>query len=300
MNPPIPGHGPLLRASFRLSSFPNASICSISTRRPAGRMGRPHAVEMRRPRPPSNTPSATLRITAPWMRATPKGASVAGGYLTITNTGKKPDRLLRIESDVATTVEVHEMSMSGEVMRMRPAQETARDRAWGVVELKPSGIISCSRGLRQSMNQGDKVRARMVFREGRERSEIEFSAEGIAATGPRNAEQDAWSKDVGEEHAEKRQDRALGGLRPSARRSARRRRAGADAPRRTAAGPSGERHRRAVQARLVERRRALERRISRASPFSSSSATPIVRTFVRRRLPTSPPGSTRSVLKGRR
>ncbi|MBV9568717.1 MAG: copper chaperone PCu(A)C, partial [Hyphomicrobiales bacterium] len=34
-----------------------------------------------------------LRITAPWMRATPKGANVASGYMTITNTGSEPDRL---------------------------------------------------------------------------------------------------------------------------------------------------------------------------------------------------------------
>ncbi len=29
----------------------------------------------------------SLKISAPWARATPKGASVGGGYMTITNTG---------------------------------------------------------------------------------------------------------------------------------------------------------------------------------------------------------------------
>lgn len=128
-----------------------------------------------------------LRITAPWMRATPKGATVAGGYLTITNTGKEPDRLLRIESDVATTVEVHEMSMSGEVMRMRPLEKPLEIAPGSVVELKPSGDHLMFSRLRQSINQGDKVRARMVFEKAGE-IEIEFSAEGIAATGPRNAD----------------------------------------------------------------------------------------------------------------
>src|SRR3954454_16278441 len=39
----------------------------------------------------------SLRIKAPWMRATPKGAKVAGGYLTVTNQGDKPDSLLSLE-----------------------------------------------------------------------------------------------------------------------------------------------------------------------------------------------------------
>ena len=34
-----------------------------------------------------------LKISAPWTRATPKGAQVGGGYLKITNTGKESDRL---------------------------------------------------------------------------------------------------------------------------------------------------------------------------------------------------------------
>ena len=34
-----------------------------------------------------------LQISAPWARATPKGAAVGGGYLKITNTGDTPDRL---------------------------------------------------------------------------------------------------------------------------------------------------------------------------------------------------------------
>ncbi len=36
-----------------------------------------------------------LEIKHPWIRATPKGATVAGGYFKITNTGTTPDRLDR-------------------------------------------------------------------------------------------------------------------------------------------------------------------------------------------------------------
>src|SRR5476649_1689327 len=52
-----------------------------------------------------------LKITAPWARATPKGASIGGAYMKITNTGGAPDRLIGGISDIASRFEIHEMSM---------------------------------------------------------------------------------------------------------------------------------------------------------------------------------------------
>ena len=59
-----------------------------------------------------------LVIEHPWSRATPKGASVAGGYLKITNTGTAPDRLLGGSAEIARRFEIHEMRMDGGVMQM--------------------------------------------------------------------------------------------------------------------------------------------------------------------------------------
>jgi periplasmic copper chaperone A len=42
-----------------------------------------------------------LVITQPWTRATPGGAKVAGGYLTIENKGATPDRLVSGSTNVA-------------------------------------------------------------------------------------------------------------------------------------------------------------------------------------------------------
>src|SRR5262245_49964853 len=60
-----------------------------------------------------------LKIGHPWARATPKGATIAGGYLTITNTGALPDRLIGGTANFAGRFEVHEMSQQGDVMKMR-------------------------------------------------------------------------------------------------------------------------------------------------------------------------------------
>ena len=54
-----------------------------------------------------------------WARATPGGAKVGGGYLTIENKGTTPDKLIGGSSPAAGKVEVHEMAMNNDVMTMR-------------------------------------------------------------------------------------------------------------------------------------------------------------------------------------
>lgn len=60
-----------------------------------------------------------LRIGAPWARPTPAGAPTAAGYLTVTNTGPGPDRLLGASSPSVARIEIHQMTMTDNIMRMR-------------------------------------------------------------------------------------------------------------------------------------------------------------------------------------
>ncbi len=62
---------------------------------------------------------ATLAIDHPFARATPPGAQVGGAYMTIDNKGTANDKLLRASSPAAAQVQIHMMSMDGNVMRMR-------------------------------------------------------------------------------------------------------------------------------------------------------------------------------------
>jgi copper(I)-binding protein len=64
--------------------------------------------------------SGELSIDRPWMRATPAGAKVAAGYMTIMNKGAAPDRLIGASTSAAGRVEVHEMAMKDAEMTMRP------------------------------------------------------------------------------------------------------------------------------------------------------------------------------------
>ncbi len=53
--------------------------------------------------------AGSLDISDPWSRATPKGSSVAAGYMTIKNNGSTTDRLVEGSSDVVKPGSLHVM-----------------------------------------------------------------------------------------------------------------------------------------------------------------------------------------------
>src|SRR4051794_698461 len=73
--------------------------------------------------------AGSLTITQPWVRETPGGAQVGGGFLTITNTGSTPDRLLGGTLSGADRAEVHVTSNEGGMSRMGPVEGGGRDQA---------------------------------------------------------------------------------------------------------------------------------------------------------------------------
>src|ERR1700683_3205160 len=71
-------------------------------------------------------------IEKPWARATPKGAEVGSGYLTIQNNGAAPDRLTGGSTDFGA-VEVHQMSSANGVSQMRELKDGLAIPAHGSV-----------------------------------------------------------------------------------------------------------------------------------------------------------------------
>jgi periplasmic copper chaperone A len=84
--------------------------------------------------------TGALKITGAWAKAMLPGQPVGGGYLTIENTGAEADRLLSIASSASPDVQIHEMKMEGDVMKMRRLADGVEIPAGGKVELKPGGF----------------------------------------------------------------------------------------------------------------------------------------------------------------
>src|SRR3954452_17919619 len=80
-----------------------------------------------------------LVITQACSRATPGGAKIAGGFLTIENKGSAADRLIGGSGDVAAKVEVHELTMNNGVMTMRPLDKGLTIEPGKAVKLGPGG-----------------------------------------------------------------------------------------------------------------------------------------------------------------
>ena len=123
-----------------------------------------------------------LAIEAPWARATPEGAQVGGGYLKITNTGKEADRLIGGSLPVATSVEVHQMSMSDGVMKMRKMDRGLEIKPGQTVELRPGGYHLMFNGLREGLKQGQTIKGTLQFEKAGS-VEVEFQVVPIGAKG---------------------------------------------------------------------------------------------------------------------
>ena len=104
-----------------------------------------------------------LVIEAPWARATPGGAQVGGGYMKITNTGKEADRLVGGSLPIAGEVEVHEMAMASDVMKMRRLPDGLEIKPGTTVELKPGGSHLMFTGLRGGLKAGQAIKGTLVF-----------------------------------------------------------------------------------------------------------------------------------------
>jgi periplasmic copper chaperone A len=115
-----------------------------------------------------------LVIDQAWIRPTPAAAPVAGGYLTITNSGDKADRLTAVSADFAASSEIHEMKMEGQVMKMRPIDGGLSIKPGQTIELKPGGFHIMFMKPKQPMVEGETHKVTLEF----ERAgtvELEFS-----------------------------------------------------------------------------------------------------------------------------
>jgi copper(I)-binding protein len=122
-----------------------------------------------------------LTVTSPWTRATPGGAKIAGGYLKVTNSGASADRFVGAKSEVTDHIEIHEMSMSDGVMKMRPLPNGVEIKPGETVELKSGGYHLMFMDLKQPLKQGDTIKATLQFEKAGP-LEVKFNVRALGAT----------------------------------------------------------------------------------------------------------------------
>ena len=136
-----------------------------------------------------------LVIAQAWSRATPGGAKIAGGYLTIENKGTAPDRLTAVSGDIAGRVEIHEMAMNNGVMTMRPLEKGLEIEPGKTVKLAPGGYHLMLMDLKNPLKQGEKVPLELRF-EKAGRVAVSLDVQGVGAKGPAGAEHSGGKHDM--------------------------------------------------------------------------------------------------------
>ena len=127
----------------------------------------------------------SLVIHQPWARATPGGAQVGGGYLTIENKGITSDRLTGGSFAASSGFELHSMSMDGGVMKMRPTGPLEIPPGKSLT-LDPSSLHIMFTGLKRGLKKGETVPATLTF-EHAGTTQVDFAVGGIADKGPGGA-----------------------------------------------------------------------------------------------------------------
>ena len=124
-----------------------------------------------------------ISIEAPWSRATPGGAKVGAGYLTIKNGGAAPDRLVSATADIAEHTEIHEMSMTDGMMKMRQVSDGVAVPAGGSVALAPNGYHLMLLGLKKPLTEGGTFSGTLTFEKAGTVA-VTFEVRGIGASDP--------------------------------------------------------------------------------------------------------------------
>ena len=161
----------MMHHSFRML-FAAAALAAVAFAAPATQ----HAVA-------AEFKAGDISIEAPWSRATPGGAKVAAGYVTIKNSGAAPDRLMSATADIAEKTEIHEMSMTDGMMKMREVSGGVAVPAGGSIALAPMGYHLMFLGLKKPLKEGDTFAGTLTF-EKAGTAAVTFEVKGVGAAAP--------------------------------------------------------------------------------------------------------------------
>ena len=104
-----------------------------------------------------------LTIEQPWSRQSPMAGNVAAGFMKITNSGTEDDRLISATASITGTVQLHDMKMDGDVMKMVEIPEGIVIPAGQTVELKPRSLHVMFMEVANQPKEGEMFKGTLVF-----------------------------------------------------------------------------------------------------------------------------------------
>ena len=125
---------------------------------------------------------APVAVQGAWARPTVAGQDATGAYMTLT--AREPLTLLGADTSAAGIVEIHEMRMVGDVMKMRAA-ETLPLAPGKPLQLAPGGFHFMLMDLKAPFQAGSQVRMSLRFQDAKGRTRKLQVDVPVRATPPR-------------------------------------------------------------------------------------------------------------------
>jgi copper(I)-binding protein len=124
----------------------------------------------------------SIEISRPWARTASATATEAGGFLTFTNKGAEPDRLIAAASPVAGRIAICGIKIAGPTMTMKPIDRGLGLPADTTIAMRPRGYHLFFQELKKPLAKGDKVPVTLTF-EKAPPQEVELIVEAEGAIG---------------------------------------------------------------------------------------------------------------------
>jgi len=105
----------------------------------------------------------TVTISNPWVRATVQGQKATGAFMTVSS--KENAKLVAASSPIASVVEIHEMKMDKDVMKMAALPNGLDLPAGKTVELKPGGFHIMLMDLKMPLSKDTTVPLTLTFQD---------------------------------------------------------------------------------------------------------------------------------------
>ena len=103
----------------------------------------------------------SVAVLDAWARANAPGQTVGAAYMTLISA--QDSTMVKVESDIAGTVQIHSMSMDNGVMKMRMLEELPLP-AGKAEKLAPGGFHLMLFDLKKPLTAGESVKLTLTFR----------------------------------------------------------------------------------------------------------------------------------------
>ena len=154
------------------------------------------ALAVSRPAISGDITVGSLIVENPWARATPRGAKVGAGYLSIFNIGKVDDRLISATTDISKRVEIHSVSITNGIMKMRKLADGIEIKSKNLVDFKPGGYHLMFIDLNEPLKKEQSFNVTLKFEKTGE-IDVLFLTTGIGGKSPYPSEEETNGSNSG-------------------------------------------------------------------------------------------------------